>query len=283
LRLKFGIITPVYDKCLESTELLYENLLGQTHQDWIWLLCSNGFSQVFSDFVERKNKVDKNKRLTYVSTDYVELGDNCFSIVANIGKRRRLCIKKIVCDYLFMFDADAKILDKKMFETLNQELTRKPTKLCLYYIKHKFGNTPFFPIIDGKIDLLNFCIRADVAKKVGYPMTTDFFRPANDFKFFVNCYKNCNGDAVLFSNVFCEYNGNNRYKHARQLIVQMQNTRHSTTKQYLAYSLKQHPWGLFRAMKDYPFAHNILPYRVVFTRDVFFKSSSRRVSSKNLN
>jgi hypothetical protein len=281
---KFGIITPVYDKCLESTELLYEDLKQQTHQDWSWLLCSNGFSQAFSDFVERKNQTDKNQRLTYVSTNYVELDNNCFSIIANIGKRRRLCIKKISCDYLFMFDADAKILDKKMFETINQELIRNPKKLCVYYIKHQSGNMPFFPIIDGKIDLLNFCMRTDLAKKIGYPNTADFFRPANDFNFFVNGYKNSQGDAIVLNKVFCEYNGNNRYKHARQLIVQMQNKKHSTTRQYLAYSLKNYPLGLVKAIKEYPFALDILPYKDVFVRDVFFKRSNQnQVSGKNLN
>jgi hypothetical protein len=271
--MKFGIITPVYDKCLESTQLLFEDIKQQTHEDWIWLLCSNGFSKKFSDFVESKNKVDKKKRLAYISTNYNELGNNCFSIIANIGKRRKLCIKKIDCDYLFMFDADAKILDKKMFETINQELIRKPKKLCLYYIKHKFGNLPFFPIDDGKIDLLNFCIRIDIAKKIGYPRTVDFFRPANDFNFFVKSYKTCKGDAIILNNVFCEHNGNNRYKNARQLVTQMQNKKHSTTKQYLMYSITHYPLGLFKAIKDYPFALNILPYSIVFTRDIFFKSA----------
>ena len=221
--MKFGIITPVYDQCLESTELLYEDLKQQTHEDWTWFICSNGFSKKFSDFVENKNKTDKKRHLVYVSTDYNELGNNCFSLIANIGKRRKLCIKKIDCDYLFMFDADAKILDKKMFEIINQELTRKPKKLCLYYIKHKLGNMPLFPISDGKLDLLNFCIRTDLAKKIGYPNTVDFFRPANDYNFFVKSYKTCRGDAVVFNRVFCEYNGNNRYVHARKLVTQMHN------------------------------------------------------------
>jgi photosystem II stability/assembly factor-like uncharacterized protein len=269
--MKFGIITPVYDKCLESTELLYEDLKRQTHQDWTWLICSNGYSQLFQDFVEAKNKSDKQKRLTYVSTNYVELQNNNFSIIANIGKRRSLCIQKIDCDYLFMFDADAKILDNKMFETINQELTRKPKKLCLYHIRHKDSTMPLFPLDDGKLDLLNFCVRADVAKKIGYPSTVDFFIPANDYKFFVNCYKACKGDAMILGNVFCEYNGNNHYKNARRLIVQMQSENYATTKKYVAYSVKHYPVGLVKAAKDLPFSRNILPYKAVFRRDVFFK------------
>lgn len=272
--MKFGIITPVYDKCLESTRRLYEDLKQQTHEDWIWFLCSNGFSKEFFDFAEGKNKVDKKKRIAYISTSYIDLNNNCFSILANIGKRRNLCIKKIDCDYLFMFDADAKILDKKMFETLNQELTLNPKKLCLYHIKHEDGELPLFPINDGKIDLLNFCVRADVVKKVGYPMTVDYFKRANDFNFFVRSYESCNGDAVLLHNVFCEYNGNNSYKNARKLFVEMENTKFSTTIDLL-YSLRQYPLGLLKAIKDYPFAVNILPYRVIFERHLFFKNSNK--------
>ena len=142
---------------------------------------------------------------------------------------------------------------------------------------------PHFPIENGKIDLLNFCVRADLAKKIGYPMTVDFFTPANDYKFFVKCYKASKGDAIILNNVFCEYNGNNRYKNARQLVVQMQSKKHSTTNQYLRYSLKHYPLGLLKAVKEYPFARNILPYKNVFVRDVFFKSSNpNQVRNKNI-
>ena len=269
--MKFGIVTPVYDKCLESTQLLYEDLKEQTHQDWNWFVCSNGFLKVFYDFVNNKNKDEKNNRLTYISTKYVELDNNCFGTIANIGKRRRQCVKKIDCDYLFLFDADAKILDKKMFETINQELVRKPKKLCVYYIKLNLGNLPIFPIDDGKIDLLNFCIKADIAKQVGYPTTVDFFIPANDYKFFVKCYKACKGDAIILKKVFCEYNGNNRYKNAQNKINETKNKNHSYTKQYLNYSLKCHPFGILKAIRDFPFANNLLPYSAVFVRDVYVK------------
>ena len=273
--MKFGIITPVYDKCFESTQRLYEDLQQQTHEDWVWFVCSNGFSKKFYNFAENKNKVDEKKRIVYVSTSYIDLNNNCFSILANIGKRRNLCIKKINCDYLFLFDADAKILDKKMFETLNQELTLNPKKLCLYHIKKEIGELPLFPIIDGKIDLLNFCVSADVVKKIGYPTTVDYFKRANDFKFFVKSYERCKGDAMVLPNVFCEYNGNNMYKNARKLIVEMENTKFSTTKEYLHYSLKHYPLGLLKAIKDYPFVVKILPYRIIFERDLFFKSPSK--------
>ena len=78
---------------------------------------------------------------------------------------------------------------------------------------------------------------------------------------------------MILHNVFCEYNGNNSYKNARKLIMEMENTKFSTTIEYLRYSLRHYPSGLLKAIKDYPFALNILPYSIVFTRDIFFKSA----------
>lgn len=270
--MKFGIITPVYEKCLDSIELLYEDLKRQTHKDWIWFLCSNGISKKFSEFVERKNRTDENHRIVYLSTSYSDQS-NCFSLIANIGKRRNLCIKKIDCDYIFMFDADAKLLDKQMFQIISEELRKRPTKVCVYHIMHEeHGVLPKFPININRIDLLNFCVQKGLARKIGYPTTVDFYMRANDFNFFVRAYKACDGDAMLLQNVFCEYNGNNRYKNILKNLKEMDNKKYSDLKYYLIYGIKHHPLGLLKTIKDYPFSINILPFRVVFERDLFYKN-----------
>jgi len=218
--MKFGIITPVFDGCLESLELLYQELGLQTHTDWVWMLCSNGFSEKLSRFVHANNNnlssrgltnsLQRKCQLVYVYTDYEE-EESVFSLLRNIGKRRDFCIRHMNTDYIFMIDADAKILDRRMFETISSELERNPRSICIYKVIHEDGVLPIFPIGYGRIDMLNFCVKGSLAREVGYPTTVKPEAPGNDFWYFDRAYKASGGDYIFIDKVFCQHNGNNRY------------------------------------------------------------------------
>jgi hypothetical protein len=221
--MKFGIITPVFDGCLESLELVFQDIIHQTYTDWVWVLCSNGYSKKISGFVNEKNKLLNrelsitgkllmifDQRIIYLYTGYKELPDGQ-AILANVGKRRDYCIRKIRSDYIFMIDADAKLTDNDMFSTINAELLRCQKDLCIYKITHDVGMLPVFPIGYGRIDMLNYCVRTSLAQKVGYPTTVNPGQPGNDYWFFNRIYTETNGDYLFIDRVFGQHNGNNTY------------------------------------------------------------------------
>jgi len=217
--MRFGILTPVFDGCLESLELLCEELRAQTHDDWIWMLCSNGYSERLSEFTHRKNGLSHRGLISYLRgrrglayTHTVrEEEDNVFSLLENIGRRRDSCIKQMDADYLFMIDADAKILDKDMFRIVDSELEKNPAPICIYKIFHKLGVLPIFPISFARIDMLNFCVKASLAQEVGYPTTVKREAFGNDYWYFDRAMKASGGDYLFIDRIFCEHNGNSRY------------------------------------------------------------------------
>ena len=162
-----------------------------------------------------------NSVIVYLHTEYEELHDG-LSILANLGKRRNYCIQNLETDYVFLMDADAKILDSHMFEIVKSELEAARQDICIYKIKFSEGikELPVFPIRYGTIDTLNYCISTKLAKNVGYPTTvkrnTDEY--GNDFWFFNNCLNAANGDYIFLDKVFGQYNGNNTYLSLQALI-----------------------------------------------------------------
>jgi hypothetical protein len=196
------------------------------------MLCSNGYSEKIEKFVREKNMILNGRhksifgklsdllgrRIVYIQSPHKELPD-AYSLLANLGQRRNLCIKRIKADYLFMFDADAKLLDKDMFAVIKAELEKTPKGLCIYKVIHDVGLLPQFPIGYGKIDLLNYCAKASLAKKVGYPTAvTNRDQPANDYWFFDRLYKATNGEYLFIDQVFGRHNGNNTYINLLKLL-----------------------------------------------------------------
>ena len=236
--MRFGLITPVFNGCLESLELLYKDLMNQTYKNWVWMLCSNGFSLKLFLFVARKNLVLKitpvltnsfqrtpdTHKLVYCHTDYEEEKD-AFALLANIGKRRNFCIDQIDTDYIFMIDADAKILDKKMFQVINSKLEKNPKSACLYKIIHKAGVLPIFPIHYAKIDMLNFCVKTGLAKRVGYPTVVKYDFPGNDYWYFNRVCRASGDDYLYVDRIFAQHNGNSRYENLNNLIEREKNAR----------------------------------------------------------
>jgi hypothetical protein len=223
-RMKFGLITPVFDGCLGSLELVSRDIFQQTCTNWVWILCSNGYSEKIDRFVREKDALLArdlsmtgkflrifDRKIIYLHTGYEELPDGR-AILANVGKRRDLCIRKIKSDYILMIDADAKLADNDMFRTINEELEKDPKDLCIYkIIRPDIGTLPIFPICYGRIDMLNFCVRSAVARKVGYPTTVNPAQPGNDYWFFNRVYTETNGDYLFIDKVFGVHNGNNTY------------------------------------------------------------------------
>lgn len=229
--MKFGIITPVFDGCLESLELLFREISSQTYKNWVWMLCSNGYSEKIHQFIKEKNKLlesDRNSRIhslysklrpqiIYHYLKFEEVQDS-FMLLSNIGKRRDYCIHKIRADYIFMIDADAKLLDDNMFKILNTEIGKNSKNICIYNIIHEIGLLPIFPIGYARIDMLNFCVKASVARKVGYPTTVNPEAAGNDYWYFDRALRASNGDFLFVDRVFGQHNGNNSYKNLCQLL-----------------------------------------------------------------
>lgn len=217
--MKFGIITPVFDGCIESLDLLHRELMEQTHTDWVWMLCSNGRSERIAHFVKEKNNIEvrgvrsvlKGKRRLFYLNIPIETEENAFGLLLNISKRRNLCIQEIQSDYIFMIDADAKILNKDMFKIINSELELNPKNICIYKIIHEIGILPIFPISYARIDMLNFCVKTSLAKRIGYPASVNPVAPGNDFWFFHHASEASDNDYLFIDMIFCEHNGNNRY------------------------------------------------------------------------
>src|SRR5208283_2330986 len=224
---RFGIITPVFDRCLGSLELLFREIHHQTHKNWIWMLRSNGYSRKISQFIDKKNYILKKSRknaiiespsLAYLNMDYEETPD-AFSLMANISKRRDYCIHMHDSDYVIFIDADAKLLDSKMFEIISAELESTSKAICIYKIElSKSRELPIFPISYATIDTLNYCISTMLAKRVGYPTTVNTEQYGNDFWFIDRCLKSTNGDYIFIDRVFGKYNGNNTYLNMQTLL-----------------------------------------------------------------
>jgi len=229
--MQFCLITPVFDGCLPSLKLLFKELKGQTYTDWTWTLCSNGYSAKMHRFVRQKNRAfarvrlasrvhrSPQSRIDYVYLPYEETPD-AYCLLANISKRRAHCIHMVQGDYIFMIDADAKLLDRDMFKVIHAELARHPKSLCIYKVMHnEIGVLPIFPIGFARIDQLNFCVKASLAKEVGYPTTVNPEAVGNDYWYFDRVYKATGGDYVFIDKLFGQHNGNNRYTNIIKQIV----------------------------------------------------------------
>jgi hypothetical protein len=227
--------------------LLYKDLEAQTHRDWIWFLCSNKYSEKISKFAENKRS-ENGSQIVYFSIDSGK-ETNHFNLIASLGRRRDFCLKHAKGDYVFMFDADAKLLDQNMFKTIATELSRTQKNMCIYRIVYGLETLPKFPIRVGGIDTLNFCVKLSLAKKKGWPTTANFDVPYNDWWFFVRIHEAC-PNYLFIDKVFCEYNGNNCYKTVL--------TRHNANgefrlrillREYISYCLDNYnPLGLIKAI-----------------------------------
>jgi hypothetical protein len=234
--MKFALITPIFDGCINSLELLYNNIATQTHEDWLWILVGNQFSTKMLNYTRSKQKLDGKNRISYHIANLKD-EKNRFSLIANIGQRRDLCIRYINADYFIMLNADSKI-NKEMLTTINNQLEKTKDDLCIYKTISDHGITfPKRPFEYKGIDSLNYCISAKIAKKVGYPKNANF-RQLNDWRFFLRVYRKCKGQYSFIDKILGEYNANNRYKTV--CTIYWGDTKNNQfLKDYLSYCLKE--------------------------------------------
>jgi hypothetical protein len=238
--MKFGIITPVFEGCYESIELLSREILNQTHRDWIWMISSNGFSKIYSQFAKEMNEStryrrsklgyiydflfdrnqnlsDDNQKIIYHFIEKEEPKDT-ITLLENICKRRNQCIKEIECDYIFCIDADAKLLGNNVFWKINNTLEVYPRSICIFKIIHEVGILPSFPLELGKIDLLNYVMKTSLAKEIGYPTKIRRDSIGNDFWFIKEALEVSKNDLVFIDEILAQHNGNNRYNNMCNIL-----------------------------------------------------------------
>ena len=218
----FGIITPVFDGALQSLKLLRHDLISQYHTDWTWMLCSNGYSSVIAKFAQRKSQLTRGRVVTYTYLEHEPTPDPV-SLLSNVAKRRDYCIDTIDADVIFTIDADAKIIDREMFSTIDSELYKTKKRICIYRILFDASPTktlPIFPITFARIDSLNFCVEAKVAKAVGYPTGGSVSLFGNEFHYLYRAYQFCNREYLFINRVFAEHNGNRHYENLLNLRLQ---------------------------------------------------------------
>jgi hypothetical protein len=269
--MRFGLITPVFDGCIDSLELLYRDIAEQTHANWVWVLCGNKFSEKVSSFAKGKQKLDERGRIVYLIANLKD-EKNVYSIIANIGKRRDICVKRMNVDYFLMVNADSKFLDKGMLSKVSAKLEEQPKNLCVYKTIFRGEIYPKFPLEKvrdfGGIDSLNFCVSSSTAKKVGYPSNADF-RKFNDERFFNRVFKECSGDYCFIDEVFGEFNGNNRYKNISSKVARtMRKGLKFTLLDYIFYCLHDNYLpGLVNVLKE-------ILVQAGFSRKLIFKDES---------
>ncbi|MGP8069718.1 MAG: hypothetical protein ACLP5V_07480 [Candidatus Bathyarchaeia archaeon] len=221
----FGIVTPAFDAALPSLNLLWRDLQSQSHSDWTWMICSNGYSKEISNFVRRKNRLFNSSRQVVYNYIQPEPTNDPESLLANIGKRRDFCIDALDADYIFTIDADAKVLDRWMFSVIDSELSRTKKKICIYKILDDLSPSkvlPIFPITFARIDALNFCVDAKVARQVRYPIDVGPTLFGNEFRYLYRAYQACNRDYLFINRIFAEWNGNPSYDNLLRLRARQQ-------------------------------------------------------------
>jgi hypothetical protein len=215
-------------------------------------------------FVKDKQKIAHKSRIVYLIAN---LNDpkNRFSLIANISKRRDICIKHLDADYFLMINADSKI-DKCMLSKINHQLEITPKDLCIYKTKHGDGELPTYPFAVNRIDSLNFCVSSKIAKKIGYPKTVSF-RALNDWRFFSKVFKECNGDYHFIKEVLGEFNANNRYVNVLSLL--QTGSFRKLMFDYTSYCIKEgYSPGLLNVVKQILIVKAHFPERSLFKESI---------------
>lgn len=222
--MRFGLITPVFEGCLASLELLFKDLEQQTFKDWEWILCNNGQSNAYRDFVQEKHAMLSSiplgvtrspsapvPRIEVIFSKY-QPDDTTPLMIGSLSHRRNYGIEVTSSDFIFMIDADAQLVDPYMFEKIHKVLVSTGLELCIWKIRHESEGVlplPQFPF--GGIDLLNFCVSTRVAEKVGYYDHKDPDKPCNDYWFFHEALEALAGRHAFIDEILAVHNGNRRY------------------------------------------------------------------------
>lgn len=175
---KFCIITPIFDKAIDSALLLIKDLKNQTFQNFQQIFINNGESKI-KELLKEVN----DERFVYTEYPYEET-DSVQKLIANIGKRRNYCLKAFEADRYFFFDADLLITDINFLQEICK-IHNKADIIISKMIIEPLGIYPKLPIKKGSIDIGNYSFSKNIAKRHDYP--TDFSYTvgcANDWRFY---------------------------------------------------------------------------------------------------
>jgi glycosyltransferase involved in cell wall biosynthesis len=201
--IKYLVITPVFDACVNSAALLINALQKQTYTEFQHILISNGSSTIIKSLV---NKVNDSR---FIYSEYLEENTSTVpKLMENLGKRRNFCLKNYMADRYFFFDADLQIIDNEFFYNIHEIHEQADviiSKIDCYGVEY-----PLMPMKRGNIDLANYSISRKMAEKYDYP--TEYTKENNvafDWRFF-SLVKN---EGIYFSNIlYAVKDGNNTYK-----------------------------------------------------------------------
>jgi glycosyltransferase involved in cell wall biosynthesis len=195
----FCIITPIFDDALRAVNLLIKDLEKQTFKDFVHVLVSNGSSPKIFDNLAHSERVQ-----------YIELPHQntieTFDLVRNLGKRRNYCIKNIVADRYFFFDADLLITENTFLEKVKE--AHDKADIIISKVEAYNYILPFGLLQKGQIDIANYSFSRAIAEKYDYPTDCDG-DVANDFRF----YDKIRNESHYFLNlVFGKKDGRNIYE-----------------------------------------------------------------------
>jgi hypothetical protein len=174
------VITPVFDECLESFQVLVKDIQQQTFNDFIHVSISDGKSTLIENFISSL----KDDKFIYVETPPTNPHDR-ESRFYSIMSRRNYGLQNFEAIRYVFLDADLKICATDYFQTLYEAHQKHSNKILITKLNVGVGVFfPKFPIKCGGINISNYCFTAEMAR-LGYPTDLDRRLPyANDFRFF---------------------------------------------------------------------------------------------------
>lgn len=167
---RVSVITPTYKRDVKIINRCVGSMLLQTYQDWEQIVCSDGeFEQDVANFVTSVN----DKRVKYANTNGKKDGDFGNTV-------RSEMLKCATGEFVFFFDDDNVILPdylEKMISVLKRNGEKHDVAICK--VMHfgplnekEIGKAPKvlsgYPVKLYHVDPLQFLIRTDVMKKVGW-------------------------------------------------------------------------------------------------------------------
>lgn len=211
------IITPVYDQSLTSLKKLIKDLKKQSLDDFKHILISNGPSPDIEMYIKQINITES--RFEYIELDFTPT-PNFASLMSNLGMRRDYCLKNYSAKRYLFLDADVHIIDIDYFSKLYfSHITTNKEILVVSCIYHGF-KLPMHPINkEGLIQIGNYCISSNIAKKYRYPTQYDTNKEqGNDWRYWIKISKS---NSILFLDFIATTEGDDRsYKRATDIRLE---------------------------------------------------------------
>lgn len=213
----FCVITPVFDGCTESVNLLIQDLLRQSYPNFQQVLISNGPSTRIKELVEKVN----DNRIIYKEYYPQEETSTPPKLIENIGKRRNQCMSSFDADRYFFFDADLKILDDGFFDKISK--VHDKADIIISKIMCYGRILPEMPIKKGHIDLANYSFSRKIAQKYSYPTV---YEQATDISFDWRFYAKIKNEGNYFTDIlYAHKDGHNSYQNLSLLYIKWVNAR----------------------------------------------------------